>query len=199
MKEKDDPHVSKNTLISAGEMVEAEGYLFVDSKKCTGCCSCMLACSLIHEGRPNLSLSRIQVIDQPFSTYPNDIEIATCRQCLVPQCMVACPTGSLSIDKSNKNVRAINEDTCIGCRSCLNACPFTPSRILFNPDKGIAVKCDLCRSPRYWPHKGEPMCVQVCPVKAITFSKHKPGPIGGDGYNINLRGKGWEDLGLSKD
>jgi protein NrfC len=38
------------------------GYLLVDLKKCQGCMSCMLACSLVNEGVENPSLSRIQVI-----------------------------------------------------------------------------------------------------------------------------------------
>ena len=40
----------------------AEGYLLVDTKKCAGCMTCMLSCSLAHHGKENLSLSRIQVI-----------------------------------------------------------------------------------------------------------------------------------------
>ena len=38
------------------------GYILVDPKKCQGCKSCMMACSIAHEGVVNLSLSRIQVI-----------------------------------------------------------------------------------------------------------------------------------------
>ena len=37
-----------------------QGYLLVDVKKCQGCLTCMLSCSLAHEGQENLSYSRIQ-------------------------------------------------------------------------------------------------------------------------------------------
>ena len=40
----------------------SQGYLLVDTKKCQGCISCMLACTLVHEGVENPSLSRIQII-----------------------------------------------------------------------------------------------------------------------------------------
>ena len=51
----------------------SKGYLLVDTKKCAGCMSCMLACSLVHEGKENLSLSRIQVIQNPFGGFPDDL------------------------------------------------------------------------------------------------------------------------------
>gem|GEM_PF-5981784 len=35
-------------------------YVLVDTRKCQGCLSCMLACSLAHEGRENLSLARLE-------------------------------------------------------------------------------------------------------------------------------------------
>lgn len=73
-----------------GDIPEAKGYLFFDTKKCTGCSSCMLACSLVHEGRSNLSQSRIQILDDPLGCYPTDIEMAGCKQCLAPQCISVC-------------------------------------------------------------------------------------------------------------
>ena len=60
------------------------GYLLVDVKKCQGCVSCMLACSLVNEGVENLSLSRIQVIQNSFDKWPHDLSIEQCRQCVDP-------------------------------------------------------------------------------------------------------------------
>jgi Fe-S-cluster-containing hydrogenase component 2 len=39
----------------------SKGYLVVDPKKCAGRIACMLACSMVHEGKSAPSLSRIQV------------------------------------------------------------------------------------------------------------------------------------------
>jgi hypothetical protein len=49
----------------------SEGYLLVDTKKCQGCVSCMLACSLVHEGIASLSLARIQVLQNGQWSYEN--------------------------------------------------------------------------------------------------------------------------------
>ena len=65
----------------------SEGYLLVDTKKCQGCMSCMLACSLVHEGVENLTLSRIQVIQNSFNGFPDDLTLEQCRQCVDPACV----------------------------------------------------------------------------------------------------------------
>ena len=58
------------------------GYLLVDTKKCQGCATCMLACSLVREGKQSLYLSRIQVLQSPFEKWPRDVSIEQCRQCV---------------------------------------------------------------------------------------------------------------------
>ena len=42
------------------DMAVSDGYLVVDVEKCQGCISCMLACSLVHEGVQNPSLSTMK-------------------------------------------------------------------------------------------------------------------------------------------
>ena len=75
---------SANSLIfqehTALTIPAAEGYLLVDPKKCQGCLSCMMACSLVHHGSVNLSLARIQVTHNHLANFPDDAMIAICRQ-----------------------------------------------------------------------------------------------------------------------
>ena len=180
-------------------MAASEGYLIVDTKKCAGCQTCMIACSLAHEGKANPSLSRIQIIQNCFESFPNDIQINQCRQCPSAPCHEACPVNALIIDEKNGNVRRIDEKKCIGCEKCIEACPYTPSRIIWNFEAKHAQKCDLCAKTPFWDEKGGPdgkqMCMTICPMKAIKFTKEIPVQNGGKGYNVNLRGKGWENLG----
>ena len=105
----------------------SEGYLLVDTKKCQGCMSCMLACSLVHEGRIGPSLARIQVMQNSFEKFPNDLTIAQCRQCADPECVKVCPAGALHIDTKNGGVRRVDTKKCIGCKACTHACPMIPA------------------------------------------------------------------------
>ena len=173
----------------------AGGYLLVDTKKCQGCNTCMLACSLAHEGSENLSLARIQVIQNPFQKFPDDLTIAQCRQCVEPACVEACPEEALFVDSANGNVRRIDKEKCTGCQACIEACPYTPSRIVWSREEELAQKCDLCAETPFWQQKGGPdgkqVCVEVCPMKAIQFTTDIPVQEGTAGYQVNLRGTEW--------
>jgi protein NrfC len=179
------------------------GYILVDTKKCQGCMSCMLACSLVHEGQENLSLARIQVIENPFARFPDDITIEQCRQCVEPACLEVCPTGALHVDAEHGNVRRVNVNECICCMRCVNACAFPPSRAIWNSDDQHAQKCDLCVATPHWNENGGPdgkqACVEICPVGAISFTTEIPLQEGDAGYNVNLRGSGWRKLGYTTD
>lgn len=178
----------------------SEGYLLVDTKKCAGCQTCMLACSLVHEGRENVSLSRIQIVQNTFGHFPNDLDQAQCRQCVYPTCLEACPTGALHFDEK-LGVRTVDDSMCIGCQRCIEACPQTLSRIVWNFEDEHAQKCDLCANAPYWPEAGGPAgkqaCVEVCPMKAIVFTRDIPAQVGDGGYNVNLRTPNCVQLGLS--
>jgi len=181
----------------------SEGYLLVDIKKCQGCVSCMLACSLVHEGAVNLSLSRIQILQNSFRGWPDDLTIEQCRQCVEPACVEACPEDALTVDPEHGNVRRVCKSKCIGCMSCVEACPFPPGRAIWNFQEDRAQKCDLCSDAPFWEEKGGPegkqACVEVCPVGAIKFVKEIPQQKGDDGYKVNLRGPVWRSLGYPAD
>jgi Fe-S-cluster-containing dehydrogenase component len=178
------------------------GFILVDTKKCQGCQSCMLACSLVHEGIISLSSSRIQVLNDPYGSYPDDITISQCRQCTQPACLAACPIGALARDPAHGNVATIDPAKCIGCKSCINACSWAPARAIWNNDAGYSQKCDLCASASHWDETGGPdgkkACVEICPLGAITFSKIIPAQDDPDSYTVNLRDRQWRKLGYPR-
>ncbi|MDF2903255.1 MAG: 4Fe-4S ferredoxin iron-sulfur binding domain protein [Bacillus sp. (in: firmicutes)] len=196
------------TLFPGGRWLEdkvyaipaSEGFLLVDTKKCQGCNTCMMACSLAHHGEMNLSLARIQVRQNPFKAWPDDIDIAQCRQCSFAACAAACPTGALHADKKNGNVRLVSPDKCIGCQKCIEACPYEPARVVWNHEEKYSQKCDLCVNTPFWKQKGGPdgrqACVSVCPCDAIKFTKNIPTQHGDSGYKVNLRKQDdWGEIG----
>jgi protein NrfC len=193
----------ERNLFKVDEIPPADGYLLVDKKKCQGCASCMLACSLVHEGAESLSLSRIQVMQTSFESFPDDLTIKQCRQCVDPACVKACPTGALEADAEYGYVRRVEKDECIGCGACYDACPYTPSRAVVVTEK--SQKCDLCAyAPYHWDEAGggpdgKQACVQVCPTSAIRFTRQIPQQDGNAGYEVNLREENWAILGYPAD
>lgn len=195
------PFLSREDL--APDALPAGGYILVDTKKCQGCVSCMMACTLTHHGEMNLSLSRIQVMQNSFTPYPEDISIAQCRQCVAPACVESCPEGALHIDNANSNIRYVDADRCAGCQSCLEACQFTPARTIWNAVEDHAQKCDLCLNTPHFNEQGGvngcQACVSVCPTGAIVFSDKIPVQEGDNGYAVNLRDEAWAAMGYPTD
>ncbi|WP_300458355.1 4Fe-4S dicluster domain-containing protein [Desulfobacula sp.] len=187
----------------------SDGYLVVDIEKCQGCISCMLACSLVHEGVLSPSFSRIQILQDSFGKFPDDLTIEQCRQCETPACVEACPENALTANAEFGHVRMVDKEKCTGCGSCFNACPYTPTRLLVMEDETFnreskSIKCDLCaNAPHHWDEKGggpdgKQACVEVCPVGAIAFTRKLPVQEGKSGYKVNLRDENWVRLGYRK-
>ena len=163
----------------------------------------MLACSLVHEGTADPSLSRIQIRQTAFKPFPKDISISMCRQCASPVCIKACPREALRVDGAHGNVRILDESLCDGCRLCIDACPYQPSRIIWNAERQVALKCDLCAAARYrvgegGPH-GKQACVEACPMRALAVVHKVPNQRGDEGYSVNLRNEHWAWLGYPTD
>lgn len=185
-------------------MPDSEGYLLVDLKKCQGCGTCMMACALAHSGIASYSLSRIQIQQDSFADWPDDVFMAICRQCEDAPCVSVCPVRPVRANKPNPEwgyARMIDQDLCIGCKQCLTRCPFTPSRIQWNIELQKSQKCDLCADTPYMEEKGGPggiqTCVKVCPVNAITFTAEMPDQESESSYTTNLRGPAWSKLGMT--
>lgn len=188
----------------------SQGYLVVDNSKCQGCVTCMLTCSLVHEGIVSLSRARIQIVQNSFERWPDDIVISQCRQCKSPECVIACPRRALHADFTHGNVRLVDRSKCIGCGKCVKACPYLPKRPIIFEDQDHnnfvkSRKCDLCiDTPHLVNENGERVqggpggmqaCVQVCPVGAIKFTPTMPEQAGNGGYVVNLKDEAWASLG----
>lgn len=138
---------------------------------CTGCHSCEMVCSLVHDGVVGPGRGRIV-------SYLGDIRemihtIAACEQCEDHPCYDACPKKdkAMCID-SETGIVYINEEECIGCGLCAKKCKLEPSRINMvkskDRSKRKAKKCDLCRG-----REGGPVCIEHCPAKCIGLSDGK--------------------------
>lgn len=128
--------------------------LTVIPEKCSGCKMCELACAIKHFGVNNPKKSAVRVL----VTYPHPVVRMpiVCSQCKKPPCEDACPVGALS--RSNGVVH-LDEEVCISCYRCIEACPF--GAVYAHDDCTFPIKCDLC--------EGDPECVKQCPKGALLL------------------------------
>jgi carbon-monoxide dehydrogenase iron sulfur subunit len=137
--------------------------VFVRPERCMGCRSCEIACAVQHSKDKTL-LSAIMQSPSPqkrlFVEWADGLKMPVlCRHCEDAPCMNACISGCLYRDE--KGFIRRRKERCIGCWSCIMACPF--GVIVRDRHKRIAVKCDRC-------HKLDvPACVNACPTKALIL------------------------------
>jgi len=127
--------------------------LVVDQTLCHACQSCMVACSLTHEGLTIPSKARLHVDIDPFH---GNHAIHYCHQCRKAPCAAACPQHA--IHWMEAGYWELDEALCTGCGTCVDACPFHVMRVV-----GKALKCDTCH--------GSPACAASCPSGALVWRK----------------------------
>lgn len=152
----------------------AQKGFFVDNSRCSGCKTCEIACKDYRdlgadilfrqiydfEGG-NWSLRENGVWDQDVFMY--HISLA-CNHCTAAACIAACPVEAIVKDDDTGIVH-IDIEICIGCGSCVNACPYRIPKL----DQGLkkARECDGCINRI---KEGlQTICVEACPIRALDF------------------------------
>jgi len=137
------------------------GFL-LDSDSCIGCHACTVACKSEHDVPLGVNRTWVKYIETgSFPDVSRHFSVMRCNQCDDAPCMTICPTSALF--RAPNGVVDFQDDNCIGCKACMNACPY--DALYINPATNTANKCNFCN------HRVEvglePSCVVVCPTEAI--------------------------------
>ncbi|EHZ9620073.1 4Fe-4S dicluster domain-containing protein [Salmonella enterica] len=136
-------------------------FIMADASACIGCRTCEVACVVSHQEQQNSAavttadfVPRIRVIkEDSFTT------ATVCHQCEDAPCANVCPVQALRRDRGHIFV---TPSRCIGCKSCMLACPFGAMTVVTSTSGAQAIKCDLC-----WHREAGPACVEACPTSAL--------------------------------
>jgi Fe-S-cluster-containing dehydrogenase component len=97
--------------------------MVIDLRKCVGCHACTIACVAENKLPPGVVYR--QVVEEELGTYPNVTRRFMPRPCLHcddPPCVPVCPVNATY--KRADGIVVMDYDRCIGCRYCMNACPY---------------------------------------------------------------------------
>jgi molybdopterin-containing oxidoreductase family iron-sulfur binding subunit len=159
--------------------------MVIDLKRCTGCYGCQLSCKAENGTPPGVFFAR--VLKREEGEYPNVRTLflpVLCNHCADAPCIANCPTGASF--RWADGIVDIDPDICVGCRTCMMACPYgnrymndgpahyfeqgaTPyeERRTSRHQSGVVMKCNFCRDRL---REGKlPACVANCPTAARTF------------------------------
>ncbi len=150
-----------------------------DTHSCVRCFSCMTNCSVENRVRlqrdqhipseqtanhPMHHLNYLMPRLKEFGVFPKArqiIEFHHCMHCENHPCLDICP--AFAIVKRPSGAVVILEERCVGCRSCIDACPYDVP--VYNPETNKTYKCILCFDRI---ENGlVPACVEACPTGAM--------------------------------
>ena len=163
--------------------------MVIDLRYCDGCQSvgkppqCTEACIQGHFAPQPMEW--IQVYEAPLPGGGTQFIPTPCQQCQNAPCVNVCPVGATF--STPEGVVLIDQNRCIGCRLCMEACPYDrrffnwgdapiPSEatwMQYDPmhqspaQKGTVMKCDFC--PDFASAGKLPYCSQACPNHAIYY------------------------------
>ena len=134
----------------------------IDHRRCIGCHACTVACKAENEVPLGNFRTWVKYVEKgTFPEVKRHFAVLRCNHCTDAPCVTICPVNAL--EKRKDGIVDIDRDICIGCRACMQACPYDALHL--NEDTGSVEKCHYCA---HRVEKGlEPACVIVCPEQAI--------------------------------
>jgi len=134
----------------------------IDNRKCIGCHACTTACKSEHQVPVGVNRTWVKQVEK--GEFPNTrrlFSVMRCNHCTNAPCVDICPVEALFF--RSDGIVDFDKDRCIGCKSCMQACPY--DALYIDPETHTAAKCNYCA------HRVdvglEPACVNVCPEHAI--------------------------------
>ena len=131
--------------------------MVINLQKCVGCGACAFACKAENNTRTRASGQSHNWADfvmKTEGTFPNTkhwVMPVLCNHCTDAPCVAACPVTPKAMFKTPEGVTMHNDELCIGCRACQNACPYSHAEL---DDKSLAGETYSVIS--FNPHGGDP-------------------------------------------
>ncbi|MDH4222662.1 MAG: 4Fe-4S dicluster domain-containing protein [candidate division Zixibacteria bacterium] len=141
--------------------------LLIDVTKCIGCMACYYACKEANKlpetekVEEDLSATNYTVVKETDGVFYRKL----CMHCNEPTCASVCPVKAF--EKTPEGPVIYHDKKCIGCRYCIQACPFDVPAYEWKSNKPLVKKCTMCAQRQ---KEGKiTACAEACPTGATYF------------------------------
>ena len=95
----------------------------IDNRLCIGCHACTVACKSEHDVPIGVNRTHVKYIEKgEFPKSTREFSVHRCNHCADAPCVEICPTTALYTRADG--IVDFDNDRCIGCKSCMQACPY---------------------------------------------------------------------------
>ncbi|MBR0409788.1 MAG: 4Fe-4S dicluster domain-containing protein [Eubacterium sp.] len=178
--------------------------MVINLDRCIGCQTCALVCHMHNSQPPGTWWNRVftpgaethETAIGEKGHFKMEFLPVSCQMCDNPACQKVCPTGATYTNEDG--VVLVDYNKCIGCRTCMAACPYgvrqfnwkdpkeakkelgyaygyphdateEPKKLVYTQNRPVGV-VEKCTFCAQYVQKGEePACVRACPGKARFF------------------------------
>ncbi|OGQ49620.1 MAG: hypothetical protein A3I09_00435 [Deltaproteobacteria bacterium RIFCSPLOWO2_02_FULL_47_10] len=143
--------------------------LLIDFTKCIGCGACMEACA-DQNSLPAPTPEMTDLSADNYTIVKKHKEMFYRRQCMHcndPVCASVCPVAAFT--KHKNGAVTYDASKCMGCRYCMEACPFKVPTYEWDKPIPVVRKCILCFDRIE--SGGRTACAWVCPTGATKFGE----------------------------
>ena len=112
---------------------------WMNNKNCYGCKTCSIACKSEKQLNNGVLLRHVIEIKQKEPLAVSFLSMS-CNHCEEPACLKNCPVQAYT--KLENGIVQQNHDLCIGCQTCVEACPYGAP--CYDEQESKTYKCDMC-------------------------------------------------------
>jgi molybdopterin-containing oxidoreductase family iron-sulfur binding subunit len=164
----------------------------IDKTRCVSCNNCALACKVENNVPDNVFWNTALTVGEdgiynPAGEYPDKLNMSyytlACQHCDNPACLAVCPVSAIT--KRDDGIVMQDNEACIGCKLCIDACPYAGVRTFIDGEPKYSLefavgdeqaqvhKANVVEKCMFCAHRidrGErPACVDLCRAMARFF------------------------------
>ena len=162
----------------------------IDLNRCMGCQTCAMYCKAANNLPNDVWYQRVVTEGGGYTDASggtsDDPKLGfrpiACQHCDEPACAAVCPVGATYKDP---DTGVVMQDTsiCIGCQSCMQACPYDVRTYIDDPEYSLDFAVGYQTAPEHRPSTvekcnfcaarldegEEPACMILCPARARYY------------------------------